>query len=196
MAAVVLAAGASRRMGSPKPLLPLAGETYLERILGTLATMPVGPIVVVLGAEAALIRAQIDLGECTVLVNERPETEMLGSLQLAIGYLQENVPECRAVLVSLVDMPRFAGSSALQLVTAFLRTAAPIVVPAHEGRHGHPVLFSEQVWDELLSAPIDEGARVVVQAHRGEMEVVAVEDPWVLRDADTPEQHRQMHSGP
>jgi CTP:molybdopterin cytidylyltransferase MocA len=182
-------------MGSPKPLLPLAGSTYLQRVLQTLHRAPVSPVLVVLGARADEVRAGTDLGAALVVDNPRWETGMLSSLQAGVVALRRCAPDARAMLACLVDSPRFAQSTATALVTEFLRTAAPIVLPSYHGRHGHPVLMSREVWPALLEADGPPGARAVIDAYRGRLSELAVDDPWILRDADTPADHERMSRG-
>lgn len=195
VAAVVLAAGGSTRMGRSKPLLPLDGGTYLGAVLGTLARGPVGPVVVVLGAEGERVRREVDLGTAVVVHNPEWRRGMLRSLQVGIDALQRIAPSARGLLMCLVDTPRFSAATVTALVAAFLRTGAPVVQPAFEGRHGHPVLLSRQLWPELLRASGERGPREVVDAHRDGALEVDVADPWVLRDADTPEEHEALRRG-
>lgn len=180
-------------MGSPKALLPLDSTTYLQTIFATLETAGVAPIRVVLGHGAAEILAAVALGDTAVVLNEGWRRGMLSSLQLGLRSL--HATPAQAALVALVDSPRFSVDTARALVSAFEQSAAPIVVPAHAGEHGHPVVFSRALWPELLRAPAETGARTVVNAHRAEIHQVAVDDPWVLHDADTPAQHGAMRRG-
>lgn len=194
LGAVVLAAGASTRMGSPKPLLRLGAESYLERIIATLARVPVDPVVVVLGHRAEQVRSESRLGATRVVVNARWRHGMLGSLQAGVRELRSD-EQIAGLLLTLVDSPRFAASTIRGLAAAWAATRAAIVVPTHGGRHGHPVIFGRALWPEILDAPAETGARAVVDAHRDEMLEVYVDDPWVLRDADTPEDHARMGAG-
>lgn len=191
VAAVVLAAGASSRMGSPKPLLPLAEGTYLSRILSTLADCALLRVIVVLGSSADEVRAGVNLAGSEVLVNERWRDGMLSSLLVAVRAVEVD-PAVSGLLVSLVDVPRFDRSTVLALLKEQRRSAAPVVVPTYGGRRGHPVLFDRSVFDELLAAPADQGARAVVHAHADSLREVAVDDPWIVRDSDTPAEHRRM----
>ena len=188
---VVLAAGASSRMGSPKPLLPLGGDTYLGTILGTLACSPVASPVVVLGYSAVDVLDAVDLRSSHVLVNEDWRQGMLSSLQFGLRALIDR-GGVDAMLLVLVDVPRFLGSTVERLVEEFSRARSALAVPTYFGKHGHPVLFAEALFEELLQAPVDAGARAVVEAHRVDLLEVEVDDPWVVRDADTPEEHQRL----
>lgn len=188
---VVLAAGASSRMGSPKPLLPLEDGTYLGTILDTLIAAPVATPVVVLGHRAPDIVDAVDLRGSRVLINKDWSQGMLSSLQLGVHAVLDR-GRVDAMLLVLVDVPRFGIGTVERLVEEFGRSRSPLVVPAYAGEHGHPVVFARVLFEELLNAPAAEGARAVVDAHRGDMLEVDVDDPWVVRDADTPEDHRRL----
>jgi len=179
-------------MGEPKPLLPLGDTNYLGTILQTLQRSPVSPLVVVLGAHAARVREQLDLDGVLTVDNEDWQRGMLSSLQAGVQTLLSAAPSARALLMCLVDSPRFSRATVTALVTEFLRTDAPIVQPACGGEHGHPILLSRAIWPEVLAAGDERGPREVVEAHRDSARVVAVDDPWILRDADTPAEHRRM----
>lgn len=178
-------------MGSPKPLLALGGRTYLEAIVETLQSTEIDPLLVVLGHQAETIRRQTSLGTATVLVNANWPAGMISSLQRAVRELSAH-PEVDGLLVALVDSPRFGVGTVRALAGAFAHTGAPLLVPVHGGRRGHPVIFARSTWGELLAAPPDRGARVVVQAHRSDLLEVQVDDVWILLDADTPAEHLRM----
>lgn len=189
---IVLAAGASRRMGSPKPLLPLEDETYLERVLARLRAAGLESCLVVLGDGADRIAAEVGLDADVTVVNPDWARGMLCSLQSGLRRAVEVLPRADAAVVAPVDIPRFAPETVRALIEARARTRAPVVVPVYRGEHGHPVLFGREVWQELLLPHPARGARAVVDAHRDELAGVVVDDPWVLRDADTPADHARM----
>jgi molybdenum cofactor cytidylyltransferase len=189
---VVLAAGGSTRMGRPKALLSLGDDTYLGVILATLRAAPVGPVVVVLGSESSRIRDAVSFDAAVAVDNPRWRDGMLGSLKVGVASVERIAPSALALLMCLVDTPRFSVATVTSLVTAFLRTSAPIIKPSFRGEHGHPVLFSRALWPEVLSASGDGGPRVVVDAHRDRSQIVEVPDEWILRDADTPAEHDRL----
>ncbi|HWP28808.1 MAG TPA: nucleotidyltransferase family protein [Chloroflexota bacterium] len=189
MAAIVLAAGASRRMGFPKALLPIDGRTFIQHIIAALAASRVAAIYVVLGCDQARIRATVDLTPARVVVNPDWEQGQLSSLATGLQTLPPG--EFDAALMALVDHPLIEPAVVDALIAAFERTRRPIVVPVYGGRRGHPVLFAASLFPELLSAPPTEGARAVVRAHRAEVLEVPVDTPGVLADIDTPQHYRE-----
>jgi molybdenum cofactor cytidylyltransferase len=184
--ALVLAAGESRRMGMPKPLLRFRDSTFLEQIVSVLQRSEVGGITVVLGAQAPTIRASIDLSGVSIVINEDYREGQLSSL---IAGLRSLPPEAEAVLVCLVDSPFITAEIVKQVVEGFHETGKPIVVPAFEGRRGHPTLFARAVFEALLTAPAQEGARYVLRSHEDKVFEMDVPEPAILARIDTPEDY-------
>lgn len=199
LAACVLAAGASRRMGTPKALLQVAGVTYVERLLGTYRSAGVAPCWVVGRAEDTTLEALCAAHGARLLVNPDPGRGMLSSLHVCLRRLAADAaagaPRIDGLFVSPVDCPRVRPETLSALRQAFLASGAPIVVPRHGARRGHPTLFSAALFEELLRAPLELGARAVVWAHAADRIEVPVEDAAVLDDIDTPEDARQVEGG-
>ena len=185
--ALVLAAGESRRMGQPKPLLRFGATTFLEQIVSVLRHSDVDRITVVLGARAEAIRAAVDLPDVDIVVNEAYARGQLSSL---IAGLQSAPPQTEAILLCLVDNPFITTSAVNCVIRAFRETGKPIIVPVASNRRGHPALFARAVFPELLNAPADQGARAVVTAHADRVQEVDVRDSSVLVRIDTPEDYR------
>jgi molybdenum cofactor cytidylyltransferase len=182
--AIVLAAGESRRMGFPKPLLHIGDETFIERTLRMIAPA-VERVVVVLGAHAESIRAVLPVNSRFAIVDNPDYAQgQLSSLKKGLGEL---APGVSAAMVHLADHPLVAAATYLTLADTYRRTRAPIVIARHAGRRGHPVLFDRSVFSELLAAPLDQGAKVVVNAAPGRIVYSDVDDPGVALDLDTPE---------
>ena len=185
VAAIVLAAGESRRMGFPKALLPIEGHTFVEHILAAFAASRVADAFVVLGAHRERILAEVQLGAARVVVNDQWEQGQLSSLVAGLRALPADAYD--ALMMALVDHPLVDPAVVDTMIGAFESTAAPIVVPVHESRRGHPVLFAARLVPELLAAPVDQGARAVVRAHAAEVLEVPSPAPGILADIDTPQ---------
>jgi len=184
IAATVLAAGESRRMGFPKALLRYRDRTFLGTILDGIAALGLKPLVVV-GQGATKLHAERDLHCDTVLVNEQPDAGPIGSIRVSIRAVLNHPVE--ALVVWPVDLPHVSLTTVRNLIDGFRSTEFPIVVPQYEGRRGHPVLFARAVFQELLEAPDSEGAKAVVRADASRILHVPVSDPAVVDSLNTPE---------
>jgi CTP:molybdopterin cytidylyltransferase MocA len=196
VAGIVLAGGASRRMGTAKAALVLDGRSFLECVLAALREAGLDDVLVVSGsAHDAVLRALPPRDHARVLRNPDPGRGQLSSLKVALGVVRSREPRPDGVVVALVDHPAVQAATIARLVAAWAdATHATIVVPTFAGRRGHPVLFAADVWDELLATPDEIGARAVVHADASRVLEVAVDDPGVHVDVDTPEDFQRLTS--
>jgi molybdenum cofactor cytidylyltransferase len=191
IAALILAAGESRRMGYPKALLPIGNTTFVEHILQVLrAARRVDKAYLVLGAHAERIQSKIALADARVVLNERWTEGQLSSLCAGLQAVQAD-GEFDAILMVLVDHPLIDSRVVDAVCDRFAATGEPIVVPVHGGRRGHPVLFAARLFPELLGAPMDQGARAVVWGHAHEVGEVVVDAAGITADIDTPALYRE-----
>jgi molybdenum cofactor cytidylyltransferase len=173
--AIVLAAGSSSRMGRPKAALTLGrdGPSFVDAITNTLSAAGVSAVRV-------------------VVINPNPASGMLSSVQCGVRALPSGLD---AVFVWPVDHPLVERDTVIALIAAFRGSAPPVVVPTHDGRRGHPVLFAARVLPELLVADGTRGAAAVVHAHDDRLEL-PVADRGVLCDIDTPEDYARLVGAP
>ena len=193
IAAVVLSAGESSRMGSPKALLPISGVPFIEEIVRALKGTKIDRIIVVLGHHAEEIRKRIAHLPVTFVVNRDYAKGQLSSLIVAIRSLaaEKTTEKVDGVLVHLVDHPFISPALVDHMIDRFYETKKLIVIPRYGGRRGHPVIFSSRLFPELLSAPLEKGAKVIVHAHRDETLEIETDFAGVTIDIDTPEEYRQ-----
>ena len=186
-AGLILAAGESRRMGSPKALLEYRGETFLDRLIGMFA-IHCDPVIVVLGAHAdAIRRGAVRAAEAELVVNPDWTQGQLTSLQCGLRAVPAEAP---AVLYTLVDHPAVSNGSVL----ALLQGESPVLrVPRHRGRHGHPLWIGRALFAELLAER--DSAREVVHRHLAGTEYIEVDDPGILADIDDPAAYRALSGG-
>ena len=193
---IVLAAGDSVRMGSPKALLPTPdGRTFVTRIVQTLHEAGIVEVVVVSGRDhEALVEILKENVAAPPLVvcNTDSSRGQLSSLWVGMDAVLRS--DTDAILVTLVDVPMVAVSTVTHVIDAWQRTRAPIVRPAIGARHGHPVIFDRAILGELRDASIDAGAKAVVRAHERDIVNVAVEDEGCLVDIDTQDEYRKLLS--
>jgi molybdenum cofactor cytidylyltransferase len=191
IAAIVLSAGKSERMGSPKALLEYRGQTFLATILAAIASARMASVVVVAGHHYdRIVRV---FPNARVAFNPNYEQGMSTSVQVGIRALAEGPDGPSGVdgaAIFLVDHPMIDRQT-IEALAAHL-SPGRIVVPVHEGRRGHPVLFAADLFAEILELTPDQGLNTVVKRNRDRVVEVIVENPGVLCDIDTPEQFARL----
>jgi molybdenum cofactor cytidylyltransferase len=183
IAAIVLAAGISARMGKPKQTLTVSGKPMLEKALEAYRRAGVDLVVVVLGAHAAEIRRRVEFKKEKVVLNPLYRRGMSTSLKLGLKAAEKGAD---AVIIALGDQPFLSPDTIKTLIKVYRRTRAPVVVPVYHGTRGNPVIFDKSLFPEIKRIRGDRGAKSVVERHRDSLQEVAVEDRGVLADIDTP----------
>jgi molybdenum cofactor cytidylyltransferase len=185
VAAILLAAGRSRRMGAFKPLLPFGEKTVVGSCLHYLAQIQ--NIVVVLGHRADEIREH--LKDVTVAINPDPDSEMGSSIAVGIQALPETA---KAVLIALVDHPAVPATTVSALIDHW-QHGARIVIPTWQNRGGHPVLVDLSFKNELVNLDQTGGLRSLYQTHPADVHRLPVDSPFVARDMDTWDDYLALH---
>jgi molybdenum cofactor cytidylyltransferase len=180
--AVILAAGASRRMGSPKALLELQGETYLARIVRTARAAGVPNILVVAGPpHGERVRARLPVG-AAVIWNPNPDRGMFSSVQAGVAGLPRGT---LSALIWPVDQPLVREDTVRRVLTA---QPGRIVIPRHHGQGGHPVRIPMACFGPLLGLPAEATLKDLIDRQAALRVDVDVDDRWVVQDVDTPEE--------
>jgi CTP:molybdopterin cytidylyltransferase MocA len=193
--AIVLAAGASTRMGTVKAALALTGgDTFLSRLLRTLLIAGLPDIVVVTGAADAAVRAAAGRIRRPVRFeyNDRWAAGQLTSL--IAGLRERQGDRLEGVLVTLVDAPLVSVATVTSVLQTWRRQRAPIVRPARGSQHGHPVIFDCAVFAELRTADPQVGAKAVVRRRANDIVNAPIDDPGAYVDIDTPDEYRDVLS--
>jgi molybdenum cofactor cytidylyltransferase len=204
IAAVILAAGASKRMGRPKMLLPWGKTTVLGQVIETMAealaqniptpgnvgVQEAREILVVTGGARGEVEGLVSglAGKFAVRCVHNPAYEageMLSSLQRGLAALG---PEVESALVGLGDQPQVSLSAARKVVSAFESPGARLIIPSFNMRRGHPWLVERSLWAEILAMQPPQKLRDFLNAHAGEICYVET-DASILKDLDTPEQY-------
>ena len=183
--AIVLAAGRSQRMGHiNKLLLPLQGRPLLLHMLDALAAGGVHQRLVVTGHDAGAVEAALAGRSERLVTNPDYASGMASSIRAGV----EAAPmDTGGLLIGLADMPHIRPSTIRRLVDAFVDTGREeIVLPTYQGQDGHPVIFPARLHADLLALDGDRGARTLLQAENDRLQRLAVDDPGVLLDIDTP----------
>jgi molybdenum cofactor cytidylyltransferase len=203
-AGIILSAGASRRMGSPKALLDYRGETFVDRLIRVFSRS-CDPVIVVAGVHADAIRERIDR-RARLVINPDPDRGQLSSLQTALAEVPR---EAAGFLFTPVDCPTVQAETIAMLVFEFHErgrfhkgdefhkggaheSGVSFVIPRYRGKRGHPVCARGSLIPEFLALPPTAETRAVVNAHADRIVYVDVDDPGVLADIDDLEAYRKI----
>jgi len=186
IAAIILAAGQSRRMGQPKMLLPWGKTTVLGQVIATFQSAEVDDLIVVTGENRIQIEALIGTSARIVYNPEYKQGEMLSSVQKGLTNLK---PEIQAALIALGDQPQVRERSVRLVMGVFRQSGASIVVPSFRMRRGHPWLVARLHWDEILALKSPESPRDFLNSHGRDIQYVEVDDDSILQDLDTPDEY-------
>jgi molybdenum cofactor cytidylyltransferase len=187
--AVILAAGASRRMGRPKQLLPYGDRTVLQSVVDTLTASPLEGVLVVLGHRAGAIRRTLSGRPVDTCVNPEPDRGMLSSVRVGLESLP---PGTNAMLLALADQPRISIGVVSRIRQAYQSSGKGIVVPTHAGKRGHPTLIDLDTYGDAIRA-LDgsAGLKPLVRGHPEDTLELELPDQGILADLDTPEDYRK-----
>jgi len=193
VAAIILAAGASSRMGRPKQLLDWHGRPLVRAVAEQALAARLDQVYVVVGAAGAAVATALEGLPLHIVANRHYAVGQSSSLHAGIAALDSAVG---AALILLGDQPFVTTAIIEQIVGAWRATGAMIVAPSYQGQRGNPVLFARTIFPELLAVTGDQGARGVLAADPSRIHSVAFDDPRPLADIDTLEAYRRLaHSG-
>lgn len=194
IAAIILAAGESKRMGRPKMLLPWGNDTVLGQVISTYQAAGIDEIVVVTGGAHILVSGIVKQYGARSVFNENfSNGEMLLSLQLGLQVLIPDNDEVEAVLIGLGDQPQVEAGCVQLICETFQSQRARLIVPSFKMRRGHPWLVERTLWRELLEMKSPGSARDFLNKHADEIYYVEVTTPSILADLDTPEDYQNSH---
>ena len=190
VAAILLAAGQSRRMGAFKPLLPFGDRTVIESCINYLKEGGVESVIVVVGHRADDIRNRVKAGSVKFAVNPDPTSEMNASIAVGVRALPD---DARAILIALVDHPAIPSRVVSSLIGEWAK-GFRLVKPTTLGRGGHPVLVDLSLRDELLNLDSARGLKGLFEKHRADVKRIEVESPYIARDIDTWDDYVRLYS--
>lgn len=189
-AAVVLAAGQSRRMGTPKLVLPWGSRTVIGQVVQTLLDGGISEIVVVTGGAGEAVEGALqDLPVKFVRNPEFAYSEMVASLQIGIRSLS---PACQAALIVLGDQPTIDTDVIRKLVDAYLQSTASIIIPSYQMRRGHPWLVVRSLWADILALSENETMRDFLKLHVDQIAYILASSPGIFFDLDTPDEYNRL----
>lgn len=194
LAAVILSAGASTRMGRPKALLPYREGTFLEHLIQVTRHPRIGITRVVLGAGAENIQKIAKLDSSLVVLNPDWELGQLSSICAGVRSLE--AIETDGIVLCPVDHPLVSARLVSELVDRFYEEKKAIVLPTYKGKRGHPVIFSSGLFGDLLAAPTEMGARAVVWAHSADVLEVPTDEEGVILNLNDPDMLKRATGSP
>lgn len=188
IAAILLAAGKSQRMGSCKQLLPLGGTTVIGRCLDTLLKGGVSEIVVVISEAGQSVAEAVSSCPVSIVVNPDAGGDMASSIRAGRDALSS---AANAVLICLCDYPLVSAATIADLIGQHQSQPGRIVIPCCEGKRGHPLLFPRTLLNRLAPGMI---LRDLVGGHAQQISHIETGDPGILIDMDTPEDYRRIRT--
>ncbi len=189
VAAIVLAAGRSRRMGRFKPLLPFGNKTVIQSCIDNYRDAGVEEIVIVLGHRAAEVTEHLKTSSVAFVTNPEPDSEMSRSVALGVAALSSNA---KGVLITPADHPA-VPANVIRTIIERWRGGSQLIQPEFERRGGHPVIIDLDYRDELTTLDQHEGLRGFFAKHRQEVLRLPVDCPFVAQDMDTWDDYLRLH---
>ncbi len=193
IAAVVLAAGQSRRMGRPKMILPWGDTTVIGHVVEQLARAGLSEQILVTGASRQEVEQALQGFAIRIVFNSRYiEGEMVSSLQVGLSALDA---QFEAALVVLGDQPQMNAMVIREVLSMYHTTRAPLVVPSYQMHRGHPWLIARSLWPAILALQPSETLRDFLHSHSNQIQYVNIDSPSILQDLDTPEDYDRYLPG-
>ncbi len=188
--AVVLAAGLSTRMGSPKMLLMWGTMTVVEQVVDRLRQAGVDEIIVVAGALSKELSELLRNQDAVVVFNpDYANGEMTGSLQVGLAKLSKSTT---GAMIVLGDQPFINPKTLRMLMQAYAKTNHAIIMPSIKNRRGHPWIIRRTVWKDIMSLKPPKTMRDFIRANQEDIQYVLVEDENIIEDMDTPEDYQRL----
>lgn len=192
IAAIILAAGQSIRMGVPKMLLPWGSSSVIETVLQHVLDMKLSPVVVITAANQSPLNeilAQF-ADRIQVVQNDQYERlDMFYSIKLGI---RQAIHQCDAAMLFLGDQPHISKQTIADLVALFTDRNASIVIPSYNMRRGHPILLHMRHFQEILDLPDDASMKTFLATHEQDIQYLLIRDDSILEDMDSPEEYQQL----
>lgn len=189
LAGIVLAAGESRRMGTPKQLLMFGDQTILEQVVDTLITAGVGEVIVVLGHLAERMRGVLGDRPVRTVVNEQYREGMLSSVKAGVQAIR---PGFDAVLFALGDQPHIDSATVREIIIQYRKGIEGIIIPRYGTKKGHPIIINLRKYREaILNLPEHVGLNALMQEHTDDVRLFDVATDDIIRDIDVPEDYNR-----
>ena len=194
IAAIILAAGLSQRMGQPKMLLPWGQTTVLGQVVQVLSKAGIDEIIVVTGGSRALIEnAMTDLPVHPVFNAQYENDDMALSLKVGLSALP---PHTEAALVALGDQPQIQLQVVHKIIEAHQNFKPGLVIPSFQMRRGHPWMITRSLWSQIMNYQCPKTLRDFTNDYAEQIHYVSIENDSILLDIDTPEDYQRERPSP
>jgi CTP:molybdopterin cytidylyltransferase MocA len=190
--AIILAGGASSRMGSAKALLDLDGQPLISRLIQTIRQVDsISGIILVTGHEANRIREALQPNhDVSFIHNPNHRTgEMLSSVKAGVNAVRDSWD---GFFLMLLDQPAIKSTTLAIMGQAWPDSRPAVVIPAYQTKNGHPLLIASRCVGSIVSVPGDATLRDFVVQHQSQTQIVEVDDPGILTDVDTPAEYQRV----
>lgn len=188
IAAIILAAGESKRMRRPKQLIKWHGRALIEHVTQQAVDAALKPVVVVTGHRADEVRAALNHPLATVVHNPDWPEGMSTSVRSGVAVLTSDID---AAVFLLIDQPRVDAAHIKAMITMYHNSGKPIIVSSYKGRRSSPTLFDRSFFEQLMHASGDSGGRAIIKANPESVASVEAANESTLVDIDTPETLRR-----
>ncbi len=187
---IILAAGSSSRLGRPKQLLQFNNQSLLKHIVNVALEAAIGPVMVVLGAAADLLKKELDETTIISVINKDWQEGMGSSIRFGLQQFTDRFSDAEGVIFTVCDQPFITSSLLNELVTVYQQKKNPVVASVYEETKGTPAFFHRDIFPELLALKADKGAKQIINNHKDHMGLVSF--PMGSRDIDTETDYVQL----
>jgi molybdenum cofactor cytidylyltransferase len=189
-AILILAAGQSSRLGSPKQLLEYNGASLIKRVVQTALDSEIGRVTVVLGANANKIGTELDMPGLCLIENSDWEEGMASSIRAGVKAITDLEPDTDGIMILVCDQPHLERPVLDQLLQVQRETGLPVTASVYQGRTGTPAIFHKSFFPLLMELKGDTGARKLFSEHSGQVALVPFEKGII--DIDTKEDYEKL----
>jgi len=193
-AAILLAAGASTRLGRPKQLLQYNGKSLINGAIDAIEEAHLHPVITVLGANASSIAPEINSKKVLIITNPGWQEGIASSIRMGITIVQEKYPSCDGAVVMVCDQPFMTGNVLLELIRAQRQSGKPIAACSYDNITGTPVLFHQSIFPELILLKGDKGAGNILKKRLQDISIVPF--PMGKFDIDTTDDYQALKNPP
>ena len=187
---IILAAGSSSRLGRPKQLLRYKDQSLLQHIVNIALEAAIGQVIVVLGAEADLLKKELDETKIITVINKDWQEGMGSSIRFGLQQFMERFPDAEGVIFTVCDQPFITSSLLCELIANYQQTKNPVIASVYEDTKGTPAFFHRDIFPELSTLKADKGAKQIINNHKDQMGLVSF--PMGSRDIDTETDYVQL----